>query len=259
MKKFFKILALSLVLVPCAFIFAACGNNDYTINAAKDDVQEFEAVSSALNDKVEEDSTNKETLDATLEIKIAISGINSAIETIQTSIDSFNDIYDQAKELANQWGVDVEEYLKQAGLTFEKNGNSFNLTYNDNYSIEVKSSNNKIEISYNNEKDSTQNSSIVIEKSSDNSSFKLNAQIAGSATQIVEVVRTNEGLAFQTSTKVDSIYKTTQVKVGYSYDKENNSATITAYTTKTIETENAPSSIFGISTLPADFAIPKNA
>lgn len=259
MKKFFKILALSLVLVPCAFVFAACGNNDYTMDAAKDDVQEFEAVSSALNDKAEEETADKETLEATLEIKVAISGIKTAIETIQTSIDSFNELYDEAKAYAEKLGIDLETYLELSGITFEKNGNSFTIGYNNNYEVNVKSSNNKIEISYENAKDSTQNSSIVIEKSSDNSSFKLNAQIAGIAAQVVEVVKTENGLAFQTSAKVGSTYETTQVKVEYTYDQANNSVVISTYAAATVESENAPSSIFGVSTLPADFAVSKNA
>lgn len=259
MKKFFKILALSLVLVPCAFVFAACGNNDYTMDAAKNDVQEFEAVSSALNDKAEEESATSETLDATFEIKIAIEGIKDIIDTIETTVDSFNTIYDQAKELAEQWGVDVETYLELSGLKLEKNGNSFNITYQDNYSVKVESSKNKIEISYENTKDSTQNSSVVIEKNNDDSSYKIVAQIAGSVSQTVEIAKIKNGLAFQTSTKVGSTYETTQVKVEYTYNQETNTATITTYAAATVESESAPASIYGVSTLPADFAVSQNA
>lgn len=259
MKKFFKILALGLVLVPCALVFAACGNNDYTMNAAQEDVQEMEAVSTALNNKAEAETTDSETLEATLEIKVAITGLKSTMEMIQTTVDSFDKIYEDAKELAKELGINVETYLNQVGLTLEKNGNSFKISVKNDYSINVDCSKNKINISYVNAKDSSQNSSIVIEKNDEGTNFKLDVQLAGKASQTVEVVKVGNDFAFQTSTKVGSIYKTVQVKVGYSYDKTTNTATITAYTTKTVESSKAPSSIFGISTLPADFAVPANA
>lgn len=255
MKKFLKVLALSLVLVPCAFVFAACGNNDYTMEAAQEDVQEFDAVSSALNEKAEADDSSSDTAAATLEISVAINGIQSTMDLVQTTVDAFNKLYENAKTVAEQTGVNLETYLKSVGLTMEKNGNSLKVSVKGEYEVNIVSSNNKIEVSYTNAKNSKQNSSIVIEKNNKGTEFHVNANIAGEAQQTIDIVKTSDGLALQTVTKVGDNYESTQVKVSYSYDKETNTATVTDYTIKTDVSVNAPSSIFG-KELPKDFGVP---